>query len=245
MNNNDWEERLQDGPYVVSPNHIQIKSIQERVHSVEKKRVRSGLKRMVSFTLIFAIIACFWIFKTHFPTHHDNVASDLSNNDILQKINQIHPDSDREILYKENVGNSGLLIFTKKINAVRQGMTWEVGYINGLSQSWISGGETWIDFVSQTQYEKGIKEGFKNLIPMYISAKEGSPYPILYGALVDPQVTQIRISGENNFQQTAKIISHVHGGFSLWFTFLPDTKMAFKVEYMDKKGKVIMMHLAN
>src|ERR1700730_5316490 len=79
MKNRDWEERLQDGPYVVGPKHIQIKSIQERVQSFEKKQIRFGLKRMIPITLFFAIIACVWIFNNPFSIHQVKVASTLSN----------------------------------------------------------------------------------------------------------------------------------------------------------------------
>jgi hypothetical protein len=246
MKNRDWEERLLEGPYDVTSNHIQIKSIRERVLSAGSKRRRLGLRWMIPTMLLFGIIACFWIFNTPFSIQQDKLASTLSNDDIMQIIEQSSPDPDREMLYKENVGNNGLLIFTNSINADRQGMTWEVGYINGLSQGWISGGETWIDYVSKTQYEEGMNEGFENVSTMYISAMEGTPFPILYGALIDPTVSQIRISGENEFQQTAKIIKNVHGGFSLWFTFLPDrTDTAFKVEYMDKDEEVIESYLVH
>jgi hypothetical protein len=71
---------------------------------------------------------------------------------------------------------------------------------------------------------------------MYISLKEGTLFPILYGDLIDPRITEIRISGENLFQQNAKIINQVHGGHSLWFIFLPNsTNTAFNVEYIDSK----------
>jgi hypothetical protein len=246
MKNRDWEERLQDGPYVVRPKHIQIKSIQDRVQTFEKKQIRFGLKRIIPITLFFAIIACVWIFNNPFPIHQVKVASTLSNNDVLRIIEQGETDPDMEMLYKEKVGNNGLLIFTKKIDTERQGMTWGVGYINELSHSWIRGGEAWFDFVSKTQYDLILKGGFKNLSPMYISAKEGTPFPILYGDLIDPKVSEIRISGDNHFQQNAKIINQVHGGHSLWFIFLPNsTNTPFKVEYMDSKGKVIEMYIAN
>lgn len=246
MKNRDWEERLLEGPYDVRANKFQIEIIRERVLSTGRIKRRLGLRWMVPTMLLFGIIACVWILNIPFPIHQDKLASTLSNNDIMQIIEQGNPDPDREMLYKENVGNNGLLIFTNHINVERKGMTWEVGYFNGLSQSWISGGETWIDFVSKTQLEEGLKEGFNYISPLYISAKEGTPFPILYGPLIDHTVSQIRISGESEFQQTAKIISRVYGGYSLWFTFLPAiTNTTFKVEYMDIDEKVIESYLAH
>jgi hypothetical protein len=149
MKNRDWEQQLLDGPYDVRPKHNQITSIKARVVNAGKKRIRSGLKWMVPITFLFAIITCAWIFNIPFPIQQVKLADTLSNNNILRIIEQGNPDPDRAMLYKENVGNNGLLIFTKKVNAERQGMTWEVGYVNKLSQNWIRGGETWVDTVQE------------------------------------------------------------------------------------------------
>jgi hypothetical protein len=245
MKNRDWEERLLEGPYDVRANQIQIQNIRERVLNAGEKRKHFGLSWTMPIVLLFGMLFCVWIFNVPFQSPKQEVASTFTNDDILQIIDQSNPNPEREILYKENVGDNDQLIFTKIMNTERKGMTWEVGYIDGVSESWISGGEIWVDFVTRTQLEEGLKEGYKNIIPMYIGAKEYTPFPIIYGPLTNPRISQIRITGENDFQQIVKVIRHIHGGFSLWYAYLPDAmNTSFDIEFMDAEGNIIEIYNA-
>ncbi|WP_162255039.1 hypothetical protein [Paenibacillus sp. Soil522] len=69
-------------------------------------------------------------------------------------------------------------------------MTWEVGFLNSTSRgwNWVGGGETWNDFVTQTEYDEGLTKGFKRSITsMYISFKEGTPFPLIFGTTINPR----------------------------------------------------------
>jgi hypothetical protein len=241
MTNMDWENQLKDGPYDAKAKQIHLNSIQKRISTSDKKQSRLGFNRLLPITLFLMIIAGGWIFSNFLSQQTTiELKKSLSDYDILQIIAQSYPDPNREMLYQENIGSNNNLIFTKKIESSRGKMTWEVGYINGVSQKWVKGGELEINLLSQSEVEEGLKAGYKNLSAMYIGAKEGTPFPILFGSFVDPKVTQIRISAENGYQQAAKIVKNAHGGYSLWYALLPDgTNSELKLEYMDRKGKVI------
>lgn len=51
------------------------------------------------------------------------IASTLSDDNLLQFIEQGSPNPERGILYKETVENNGLIIFTHIIDNERKGMT--------------------------------------------------------------------------------------------------------------------------
>jgi hypothetical protein len=246
MNNQEWEERLRNGPYVdgIGPKKAQIRSIQEKVLEGQKgRRTYTGLRWIVPVSLCLAIITGVMLFNNPLQIHQEKSVASLTDHDLLKIIDQKKSDSGREMLYKENSGDNGILIFTKKLSAEKAGMTWEVGYINSTSRgwNWVSGGETWIDFVTKTEYDEGLTKGFKRgLTSMYISFKEGKPFPLMFGTTIDPRIAQVRITADNDLQQLAKIVRDVHRGYSLWFAYLPDRRNStLKVEGMDAKGTVI------
>jgi hypothetical protein len=248
MNNQKWEERLRNGPYVdqIGPKKIQIKSIQEKVLKGQQgRRTYTGLRWIVPVTLCLVIIAgAMMLSDNPFQMHQEKSATSLTDRDLLKIIDQEKPAPHREMLYKENSGDKGILIFTKKLSPDQAGMTWEAGYINPTSQGWkwVGGGETWIEFVTKTEYDEGLIKGFKRgLTSIYISFKEGTPFPLMFGTTIDPRIAQVRITDANNVQQMAKVIRDAHGGYSLWFAYLPDRRnTTFKVEGMDAKGTVIV-----
>jgi hypothetical protein len=253
MNRDEWEERLQNGPYVdrIGPKRNQINTIQDKVLRADQgRRAYTGLGWIVPVTLCLAIIVGVFILNNPFQQHQEKSAASLTDRDLLTIMDQENPDPRREMLYRENIGDKGILIFTKKLSAEQTGMTWEAGYINSTSRgwNWVGGGETWIDYVTNTEYDQGLREGFKRgLISVYISFKEGAPFPLMYGTIIDPRITQVRITDDNNLQQMAKVVRYAHRNYyTLWFALLPDRKDAtLKVEGMDTKGTVIETHQAH
>jgi hypothetical protein len=252
MNNQEWEERLRNGPYVdgIVPKKAQINSIQEKVLLAKKgRRTITGLRWIVPITICLAMIVGVFILNIPLQTQLKKSAASLTDRDLLKIIDQKKPDPGREMLYKENNGGNGILIFTKKLSAEKPGMTWEVGYINSTSQgwSWVSGGETWIDFVTKPEYDEGLTKGFKRgLTSMYISFKAGTPFPLMFGTTIDPRIAKVRIKDDKDLQQMAKVVRDAHRGYSLWFAYLPDRRnTTIKVEGMDAKGTIIVANQAH
>ncbi|SED12324.1 hypothetical protein [Paenibacillus sp. GP183] len=176
-----------------------------------------GLRWIVPVSLCLAIIASVMLFNNPLQIHQEKMAASFTDRELLKIIDQKNPDPSREMLYKENSGENGILIFTKKLSTEKPGMTWEVGYINSKSQgwNWVSGGETWIDFVTINEYNEGLTKGFKRaLIYKYISFKEGAPFPLMFGTTIDPRIAQVRITDDNDVQQMAKVVRDAHRGYS-------------------------------
>jgi hypothetical protein len=252
MNNQEWEERLRNGPYVdgIGPKKAQIRSIQEKVlRAGQGRRAHMGLRWILPVTLCLAIMAGTLILNNPFQTHQEKSAASLKDRDFLEIMDQENSDPHREMLYKEIIGDNGILVFTKKLNDEKGEMTWEVGFINSTPRgwNWISGGETWIEYVTKEEYEQGLTNGFKRgITTMYISFKEGTPFPLVFGTIIDPRIVQIRITDDNNEQQMAKVVRYAHRNYALWFAFQPDRRnTTFKVEGMDAKGTVIMTQQAH
>lgn len=94
--------------------------------------------------------------------------------------------------------------------------------------------------------DEGLIKGFKRGLTSMISFKEGAPFPLMFGTIIDPRIAQVRITDDKGLQQMAKVVREAYRGYSLWFALLPNLRNTkLNVEGMDGKGRVIFTNEAH
>lgn len=163
---------------------------------------------------------------------------------LMEAINPEFGDTGRQILYKQIVDNSRMLLFTKKIVSDQGKMIWEVGYANWTSEevTWTKekDGEIQIDLISADEYKEAFENGhIIRFIAQDTPISSDSSSRLVFGSVGDSRVSSVRITDENYAQYDAKFIDHAHGGYSLWFIVLPETQGTIKVEALNREGLIL------
>jgi hypothetical protein len=150
----------------------------------------------------------------------------------------------RQILHKEVIDRSSMLLFTKTILAEEGKMIWEIGIAN-----WTQGGMIWerarestipIELVSAEEYEEAWGNNEVLRFEAGIATLQSNPaFRLIYGSIADSRVSQVRVKDEKHKLYDTTLIHNVHGGYSLWYTSLSGNNGNYTAEAVDKEGRVL------
>ncbi|MFC4779409.1 hypothetical protein ACFO9Q_21655 [Paenibacillus sp. GCM10023252] len=236
MSNPKWEERLKQGPYEASPSWEQMSKIKQRTAEGGKRKV---IKRWWIPAAITATIITAGIVVLPLPSQEQQqAASMLTNNDL----NAIIPSKDadrRFILYKETIGTDKVLVFMNEFYTTKHDMNWRAGYVHRTDKGWEweQGGEQSISLITAEQYAD-MQEGKRGL-GLTSGYMKDEVQPLAYGMVVNPYVTQVKVTDEQGNEAAAQFIKEAYNGYSLWFAELPaEAHGSYLVEGIDRSGEV-------
>lgn len=115
-----------------------------------------------------------------------------------------------KVIYKEKVKGGEVVFFYKSINGGKDA-TMAAGYIKKTfwGWEWVIGGEH-----SRASLEPG-----QSLTAQYFPATKGTPFPLSFGEISDPQIVRVKIQTDKG--STDKETSIVKNGTTrIWFVFL-------------------------
>lgn len=176
----------------------------------------------------------------------------LTDSDWEQLINERETLSHRDMLYKQSVGDNVTLVFSRRINDIQgtpvvnrntdghQAITLAVDYFEWNHQRWEwSQGVTYSLQRDRTgalivlDHNKEIAE------ERLVKAGSGvADISLFYGMVVDPSITQIRITDNQQVQQQAVIIPY-EDGYTYWFAAKPNLGDGYQVEGLDAAGNAV------
>lgn len=171
-----------------------------------------------------------------------HAAKSLTDSEWQELINQKDPNSYKEILYTQSVSDNVMLVFSRKLDEAQGIQALSLGFdlFKRTTQKWNWEQSVFYDvrrvtdgtFYNQANNKEISKDGL-------ITARSGlDNIPLFYGLVLDPEISQIRITDENQIQQIAKIISF-KDGYTYWFAALPSQTDGYKLEKIDSEGRVI------
>lgn len=124
------------------------------------------------------------------------------------------------IIYQEEV-KGGVIVFTKRSSG--DAYVLDSGFVKkGLfGWKWIWGG------------------GFSGYSGQYFQAISGTPFPMLFGAIKNEQISEVNITDEeHNYSKEAKIVGT--GNNRIWFTFLSETDgPVFRIVSLSQAGNIL------
>lgn len=151
-------------------------------------------------------------------------------NNVLPHEDEEVMDNSKEMLYKESVGNDIMLIFSKTRTQFQQAAV-AVDYYEWVSQKW--------ERQTRAAYTLPENSNDADANSFATGSFKLDEIPLLCGAIIDPKISQIRITNkEQDIQKMAEIIS-ADDGHSYWFATLPQQKDAYHVEAMDVDGEIV------
>ncbi|MHA7966797.1 hypothetical protein ACX93W_22045 [Paenibacillus sp. CAU 1782] len=235
MKRKNVEDALQKGPYS-EPRQItveQINYIQERVLRRGRQQPFVHVKRVIPFMLSLAILAVIaWVSLPIEQQSTPMASIPPSDEQILQLIqmNETDPDMMPKIMYKEELNDNQMLIFTNTVKHADSIMIWEAGVLqwDEHGMAWVVEGKVKVPLGTELENEslnaEGINEVFSYTFVQLADqtpSLEPSSYLLAFGASVDPDVHSIWFTDESKQAYTAKMIPYVYEGYTLWFTPLP------------------------
>ncbi|GKU78948.1 hypothetical protein [Paenibacillus sp. L3-i20] len=163
---------------------------------------------------------------------------------LLELIKREYDNLNRQIIFKDIIDETSMLLFTNRIVSGKSKRIWEVSYANWNSneQAWTieKKGELPIDYVTATEYEKALEEGE---VLRFSGEKMTSPTDpssdLLFGLVSESRVSSVRITDHNNVPYNAIVIHDISGSLKLWYTFIPKTEGNINVEALNRDGLVL------
>ncbi|KRE33490.1 hypothetical protein [Paenibacillus sp. Soil522] len=224
MKRRNFEDALQKGPYS-EPSRVtidQLNYIQERVLRGDRRRPYIHVKRVIPIMLCFAILAIIvWIGLPTGQRSTQMASMPPSDDQISQLIHNANPDMNPKIMYKEQLNDHQMIIFTTIVQHSNQIMIWEAGFLH-----WDEGGMSWsvqgkveVPLLTELEYGNLTTEGINEVFNYtFVPFVEKTPSLLVFGASIDPDVDSIWMTDQSNQVHAAKMIRHAHGAYTLWFT---------------------------
>lgn len=158
----------------------------------------------------------------------DSEWEQLINNSLPHEDEEVMSGS-KEMLYKKSVGDDVMLVFSK-MQKQSSRVTLGIDYYEWDSQKW--------NRQQRASYaiDEDLSKTEKGLITSWY---ELDTTPIFYGVIIDPGISQIRITNEEqHIQEMAEIIVD-EVGYSYWIAALPPQNDTYNVETIDAEGSII------
>ncbi|WNF35228.1 hypothetical protein RJD24_12200 [Bacillaceae bacterium IKA-2] len=97
----------------------------------------------------------------------------------------------------------------------------------------------WEGTFNRGGYSTSIPENFTSKYLPQFGTENNSPFPILFGEIINPEITQMNIiSDENNILHEAKVITT--GYHKIWFVFLDEEKqLDYEVQGLSYTNEII------
>ncbi|WP_027086634.1 hypothetical protein [Cohnella panacarvi] len=235
----NWEKRLFE-----AFNNTGVGPSQKQIEYIKNKSIissRSTARTMILAGSALVVIMAFVVFgsswfrqQTHFTS-----SNSISEQQLMEILSRQDPNEVGDILYQENWGNDGVLVFSRYMHRDREEMDWRADYVRTTNESlnWVGGGILNIELPTRIEMENDLYPTFTY---RYIKHIEGTPFPLLYGDYLNPALSKIRVIQGNGDEIPARMIRNASGGHSLWFAFLseaPDSSTV--IEGLNEKGEVI------
>ncbi|QNK59679.1 hypothetical protein [Paenibacillus sp. PAMC21692] len=226
MKRRNFEHDLQNEPYS-EPSRIstaQLNYIQERVLRGDRRRPYIHVISVIPIMLFFAILAIIvWLGLPTAQPSTPMASIPPSDDQISQLIHNANSDMNPEIMYKEQLNDHQILIFTNSVNHANRIMNWEAGILH-----WDEGGMSWsvqgkveVPLLTELEYGNLTTEGITGAFNYTFVPFAEQNTLLVFGASIDPDVDSIWMTDESNQVHTAKMIPQVHEAYTLWFTPLP------------------------
>ena len=136
-----------------------------------------------------------------------------------------------KVIHEEKVKGGEVVFFYKSINAGKSS-TMASGYIKKTfwGWEWVSGGE-----LSRASVEPG-----QSLTAQYFPATKGTPFPLSFGEISDPQIVRVRVQTDKG--TTDKETSIIENGTArIWYVFLnPSDGPLTKVIGQSLSGQILV-----
>jgi hypothetical protein len=234
----DWELRLKSAMDKVSsdPTPIQMDRMRSRLaarQGASKDRIAMVAGAVIVALFVLVISGRQWFIQD------TTGARAMSDQQLLDIVGAQTQDPAGEIIYRQQWGENGVVLFTRFMRSESKEMDWKVDYIKTSvtdASSVVSGGIMTIPLPTKGEVEQGVR-----MISKFVPYHEESPFPMAYGDLMNPHVAQIRLIDQNGNSTATNIVKNVSGGHSLWFAYLHQSSEAgiLTIECLDREGQLI------
>lgn len=142
-----------------------------------------------------------------------------------------------EILHQEEVENGVVVLFTdyikKDVNIIELNAVFVRKTEDGWDKSLDGGSHT---FLEQTELS----------YQLLLASSDQSPFPLLFGSIIDPAITQVQVTNLDNKQEyTAEIITSENGK-SYWYAFVDANSLdAYEIQGVGENGMPIQSSLTH
>lgn len=158
-------------------------------------------------------------------------------------INKNNPSTYKEFLDKAQINENVMLVFSRKLLEYKGHQSISVGfdYLEWTSREWKTSQSV---FYHMRRDESGIfyfQRGNNKEVPeeRLITAWSGlDNTPLLYGMVIDSEISQIRITDGKQEQHLAKIIPH-SDGYTYWYAEMSSREEPYTVESLNSEGQVL------
>ncbi|MHA7966963.1 hypothetical protein ACX93W_22880 [Paenibacillus sp. CAU 1782] len=159
-------------------------------------------------------------------------------------INKNNPSTYKEFLDKAKINENVTMVFSRKLEEYKDNQSISVGfdYLKWNSGEWKTSQSV---FYHMRRDENGVfyfQRGINKEVPedRLITAWSGlDNNPLLYGMVIDSEISQIRITDGNQEQYSAKIIPHSSDGYTYWYAAMSSREEPYTVESLNAEGQVL------
>lgn len=250
--NPDWYGALQDNPLKGKTFTDQL-AVRIATNAISSTRKTISVPRRLSLIgLAMACVLGLILFTNERETIKPTVTTNSTladNSEWQQLVNQQSPDYD--VLYVQNYNDQYTLVVSENITEVTgipviarrndppgvQIVTLRVDRFEQTMQPWQP--REWAGTISNgfRSNKEGIfyEQAGEKLITA-ISALETTD--LLCGIVVDPDISEVRVTDGQGIQHSATIIPS-HYGYTYWFAPLPYQRDEYTVQGLDSRGNII------
>jgi hypothetical protein len=136
-----------------------------------------------------------------------------------------------KVIHEEKVKGGEVVFFYKSINGGKEA-TMAAGYIKKtfLGWEWIIGGE----------HSRASSEPGQSLTAQFFPATNGTPFPLAFGEISDPQIVRVKIQTDKGTKDKETSIVK-NGTTRIWFVFLnPSDGHLTKVIGQSQDGQILV-----